>query len=42
MCYSIYGDPKYYLQVAEVNGISNFRQLKPGTDHFFPPIEKTR
>jgi len=42
MCYSIYGDPKYYLQVAEVNGISNFRQLKPGTDIFFPPIEKTR
>jgi hypothetical protein len=42
MCYSIYGDPKYYLQVAEANGISNFRQLKPGTDIFFPPIEKTR
>ena len=41
MCYSIYGDPKYYLQVAQVNGIGNFRQLIPGTSLFFPPIEKT-
>jgi len=40
MCYSIYGDPKYYLQVAEVNGISNFRKLKPGSALFFPPISK--
>ncbi len=42
MCYSIYGDPKYYLQVAEINGLSNFRQLKPGTDLFFPPLKKTK
>ncbi len=42
MCYRIYGDPKYYLQVAEVNNISNFRQLKPNTDIFFPPIDKTK
>ena len=42
MCYRIYGDPKYYLQVAEVNGLDNFRLLKPGTDIFFPPLEKTR
>jgi len=40
MCYSIYGDPKYYLQVAEVNGISNFRKLKPGSALSFPPISK--
>lgn len=40
MCYRIYGDPKYYIQVAAVNSISNFRQLKPGSDIFFPPIEK--
>jgi len=42
MQYRIYGDPKYYIQVAEVNGITNFRQLLPGTDIIFPPIEKTR
>ncbi|MHC1775850.1 MAG: hypothetical protein AB9834_10605 [Lentimicrobium sp.] len=42
MSYRIYGDPQYYLQVAEANGITNFRQLQPGTDLFFPPIEKTK
>ncbi|MBK6963986.1 MAG: LysM peptidoglycan-binding domain-containing protein [Bacteroidales bacterium] len=41
MCYRIYGDPQYYLQVAAANGITNFRHLMPGTDIFFPPIEKT-
>ncbi len=41
MCYRIYGDPKYYLQVAAANGMNNFRKLEPGTDLFFPPIEKT-
>ncbi len=41
MCYRIYGDPKYYLEVAKVNGLGNFRFLKPGTDLIFPPIEKT-
>jgi nucleoid-associated protein YgaU len=40
MCYRIYGDPKYYLQVAEANGISNFRKLIPGTDITFPPLHK--
>ncbi|MBK6346963.1 MAG: LysM peptidoglycan-binding domain-containing protein [Bacteroidales bacterium] len=42
MCYGIYGNPAYYLQVAAANGLSDFRSLKPGTDIFFPPIEKTR
>lgn len=40
MCYRIYGDPKYYLKVAEVNSLGNFRSLPPGTDLFFPPIDK--
>ena len=40
MCYTIYGDPKYYLQVAEANGISNFRNLKPGMVITFPPFLK--
>jgi hypothetical protein len=40
MCYRIYGDPKYYLQVAEVNGLDNFRVLTPGTTIVFPPLEK--
>lgn len=41
MCYRIYGNPKYYLEVAEVNGLGNFRSLIPGTDLVFPPLEKT-
>ncbi|TNE57309.1 MAG: LysM peptidoglycan-binding domain-containing protein [Bacteroidetes bacterium] len=40
MCYRIYGDPRYYLQVAAVNELNNFRDLEPGTQLVFPPIEK--
>ncbi len=40
MCYRIYGDPRYYLQVAEVNNLDNFRVLTPGTKIVFPPLEK--
>lgn len=42
MCHRIYGDPRYYLQVAAANGITNFRQLEPGKDLFFPSIEKAK
>jgi hypothetical protein len=42
MCFRIYGDPKYYLQVAAINGLGNFRLLTPGTDIVFPPIEKVK
>jgi len=41
MTYRIYGDPKYYLEVAKVNGIANFRKLKAGQMIVFPPIEKS-
>jgi len=37
----IYGDSKYYLEVAKVNNLINFRTLTPGQEIFFPPIEKT-
>jgi hypothetical protein len=40
MTESIYGDSKYYLEVAKVNNLINFRQLTPGLELFFPPIEK--
>jgi len=40
MTHRIYGDPKYYLEVARVNGLTNFRKLTPGQKIFFPPIEK--
>ncbi|UOA10684.1 LysM peptidoglycan-binding domain-containing protein [Methylobacter sp. S3L5C] len=41
MCYRIYGDPQYYLQVAAVNNLGNFRLLTPGTKLVFPPLAKT-
>ena len=41
MCKKVYGDPKYYLQVANVNGLGNFRRLEPGMELVFPPIDKT-
>lgn len=41
LCYSIYGDPKYYFQVAQFNKLTNFRDLRPGTDLYFPPLDKT-
>jgi hypothetical protein len=41
MCFKIYGDSKYYLQVAQVNKLNNFRNLKVGNEIFFPPFDKT-
>jgi len=40
LCYGIYGDPGYYLEVARANRIDNFRDIAPGTRIFFPPLEK--
>lgn len=41
MTFRIYGDSKYYLEVAKANNITNFRKLTVGRKIFFPPIEKT-
>ena len=40
MTHKIYGNSKYYLQVAIANNISNFRKLTPGQQIKFPPIQK--
>lgn len=40
MCFKIYGDSKYYIQVARVNKLANFRELQTGSEIFFPPISK--
>jgi hypothetical protein len=42
MCYKIYGDSNYYLEVARVNKLQNFRNLEVGAELFFPPIEKSK
>jgi hypothetical protein len=40
LCTRIYGEPRYYLQVAAVNGLGNFRELEPGKELVFPPLDK--
>ena len=40
MTFRIYGNSKYYLEVAQANKLVNFRKLIPGQQIFFPPIEK--
>ncbi len=41
MTHRIYGDSKYYLEVAKFNNITNFRKLETGSQIYFPPIEKS-
>lgn len=38
MTYNIYGDSKYYFQVAEINGLTNLKKLETGQKIFFPPL----
>ncbi len=38
LCYRIYKDSSYYMEVARVNNITNFRDLKPGLKLRFPPL----
>ena len=38
MCYRIYGDSSYYIKVAQHNGLTNFRAIKPGDVITFPPV----
>lgn len=40
MTHRIYGDPNYYLQVAKVNGLVNFRRLASNLDLRFPPLRE--
>jgi hypothetical protein len=40
LCYLVYGDSKYYLQIASVNDLTDFRNLQQGQELFFPPIVK--
>ncbi|HLK27334.1 MAG TPA: hypothetical protein VKT28_02045 [Puia sp.] len=40
MTNNIYNDPKYFLQIGRVNGLSSVRNIKPGRDLYFPPFDK--
>lgn len=39
MAHRIYGDPGYYLQIAEINELKNYRRLETGQRLFFPPLK---
>lgn len=38
LCNRIYKDSSYYLAVAEFNGITHFRDIRPGQKLYFPPL----
>jgi hypothetical protein len=40
LCNEFYDDPSYFIQVANLNDLPNFRKLKVGSVIRFPPLEK--
>jgi nucleoid-associated protein YgaU len=38
LTWQVYNNQMYYLQVAKVNRLKNFRKLKAGTELIFPPL----
>ena len=40
MAYTIYNDPKYFLEVAYVNKLSSVRNIKAGINLNFPPLDQ--
>lgn len=40
MCYRIYGDSSYYLDVARKNNLDNVFDIQPGTALYFYPLKK--
>lgn len=41
LCLKVYGDARYYVDVAAANGLTGFRALAPGTTLVFPPLRST-
>jgi len=35
----IYGSSQYYLRIAQINNLDNFRNLTPGQEILFPPLD---
>ena len=36
----VYGNPKYYLEIAKANRLKNFRSIPAGTELILPPLNK--
>lgn len=39
LCHRIYGDSRYYIEIARFNRLRQFRELRPGLALHFPPLE---
>ncbi|MBK6931913.1 MAG: hypothetical protein IPH12_14030 [Saprospirales bacterium] len=39
--FGIYKDPKFTRQIAQINGLTTLRKVKPGVELQFPPLDKT-
>jgi hypothetical protein len=39
MCEEVYGDQKYYVEVAKANKLLSFKEINPGDNIQFPPIK---
>lgn len=39
LCWKVYGDSAWYARVAEANRLDSFRELRPGMQLVFPPLE---
>lgn len=37
----VYGSSAYYLRVAQINDLDDFRHLTPGQEIYFPPLDTT-
>jgi hypothetical protein len=42
MTYRIYGDLSYYVDVAKINKLDNFKRLEAGTRLRFPPLKQQK
>jgi Contractile injection system tube protein len=40
ICYHLYNDSRYYLEVAKANNLTSFRNLPTNTELIYPPTEK--
>lgn len=38
VCNQIYGDPSYCIEIAKYNNLASFKDVKPGTELMFPPL----
>ncbi len=38
LTYKVYGEKEHYIKVARFNQLTNFRNIKPGTQIVFPPL----